>query len=84
MSFGRSSPRTMGGSWFVAGKFDQYRRDQEFDAVRQAFRSLGRLLLAEPEEAGSGQYPVDWLLTSVTVQRPSCRVKLISPAASTG
>ncbi|WUU94825.1 AAA family ATPase [Actinoallomurus sp. NBC_01490] len=36
--------------WFVAGKFDQYRRDLEFDAVRQAFRALGRLLLAEPED----------------------------------
>ncbi|ABW16409.1 serine/threonine protein kinase [Parafrankia sp. EAN1pec] len=36
--------------WFVAGKFDQYRRDQEYDAVRQAFRALGRLLLAEPDD----------------------------------
>ena len=36
--------------WFVAGKFDQYRRDLEFDAVYQAFRGLGRLLLAEPED----------------------------------
>ncbi|MGI5200302.1 AAA family ATPase [Spirillospora sp. CA-108201] len=36
--------------WFVAGKFDQYRRDLEFDAVHQAFRALGRLLLAEPAE----------------------------------
>jgi signal transduction histidine kinase len=36
--------------WFVAGKFDQYRRDLEFDAVHQAFRALGRLLLAEPED----------------------------------
>nr|BFE59481.1 hypothetical protein GCM10020063_040070 [Dactylosporangium thailandense] len=35
--------------WFVAGKFDQYRRDLEFDGVYQAFRALGRLLLAEPE-----------------------------------
>jgi predicted ATPase/signal transduction histidine kinase len=35
--------------WFVAGKFDQYRRDLEFDAGYQAFRGLGRLLLAEPE-----------------------------------
>ncbi|WP_426502585.1 AAA family ATPase [Dactylosporangium sp. McL0621] len=35
--------------WFVAGKFDPYRRDLEFDAVYQAFRALGRLLLAEPE-----------------------------------
>ena len=38
------------GGWFVMGKFDQYRRDQEFDGVRQALRQLGRLLLAEPEE----------------------------------
>jgi signal transduction histidine kinase len=37
--------------WFVAGKFDAYRRDLEFDAVNQALRALGRLLLAEPEEA---------------------------------
>jgi signal transduction histidine kinase len=36
--------------WFVAGKFDQYRRDLEFDAVNQALRALGRLLLAEPDE----------------------------------
>ncbi|MET7392818.1 AAA family ATPase [Dactylosporangium sp. NPDC005572] len=36
--------------WFVAGKFDQYRRDLEFNAVHQAFRALGRLLLAEPED----------------------------------
>ena len=36
--------------WFVAGKFDQYRRGLEFDGVNQAFRALGRLLLAEPEE----------------------------------
>jgi signal transduction histidine kinase len=36
--------------WFVAGKFDQYRRDLEFDAVFQALRTLGRLLLAEPED----------------------------------
>ncbi len=40
---------TGGDGWFVAGKFDQYRRDLEFDAGYQAFRSLGRLLLAEPE-----------------------------------
>ncbi|MDT3440247.1 diguanylate cyclase [Pseudofrankia sp. BMG5.37] len=36
--------------WFVAGKFDQYRQDPEYDGVRQAFRALGRLLLAEPED----------------------------------
>jgi predicted ATPase/signal transduction histidine kinase len=36
--------------WFVVGKFDQYRRDLEFDAVHQAVRALGRLLLAEPED----------------------------------
>ena len=36
--------------WFVTGKFDQYRRDLEFDATHQAFRALGRLLLAEPED----------------------------------
>jgi predicted ATPase/signal transduction histidine kinase len=35
--------------WFVAGKFDQYRRNLEFDAVNQALRALCRLLLAEPE-----------------------------------
>ena len=35
--------------WFVTGKFDAYRRDLEFSAVNQAFRALGRLLLAEPE-----------------------------------
>jgi signal transduction histidine kinase len=36
--------------WFVAGKFDPYRRDLEFDGVYQALRALGRLLLAEPED----------------------------------
>ncbi|MET7398267.1 AAA family ATPase [Dactylosporangium sp. NPDC005572] len=41
---------TGGDGWFVAGKVDQYRRDLEFDAVRQAFRALGRMLLAEPED----------------------------------
>ena len=40
---------TARGGWFVAGKFDQYRRDAASDAVRQALRALGRLLLAEPE-----------------------------------
>jgi hypothetical protein len=35
--------------WFVSGKFDQVRRDLEFDGVNQALRALGRLLLAEPE-----------------------------------
>jgi diguanylate cyclase (GGDEF)-like protein len=38
------------GGWFVAGKFDRHRRDGESNAVSQAFRALGRLLLAEPEE----------------------------------
>lgn len=37
--------------WFVSGKFDQYRQDMDADAVRQALRALGRLLLAEPETA---------------------------------
>ena len=41
---------TGGDGWFVAGKFDAYRRDLEFDAGFQAFRALGRLLLAEPED----------------------------------
>jgi hypothetical protein len=41
---------TRGGGWFVAGKFDQYRRDLESSGVFQAFRALGRLLLAEPEK----------------------------------
>src|SRR6202048_361783 len=36
--------------WFVAGKSDMYRRDLEFDAINQALRALGRLLLAEPED----------------------------------
>jgi len=39
-----------GDGWFVAGKFDQYRRDQEYDAVQQAFQALCRLLLAEPDD----------------------------------
>ena len=40
--------------WFVAGKFDPYRRDLEFDAFNQAFRALGRLLLAEPDDELAG------------------------------
>jgi len=36
--------------WFVAGKFDPYRRALGFDAVHLALRALGRLLLAEPEQ----------------------------------
>ncbi|GHJ44626.1 serine/threonine protein kinase [Catellatospora sp. TT07R-123] len=39
-----------GGGWFVSGKFDPHRHDREYDAVSQATRALGRLLLAEPEE----------------------------------
>jgi hypothetical protein len=35
---------TASDGWFVAGKFDQYRRDLEFDGVAQAFCALGRLL----------------------------------------
>ncbi|MDG6107027.1 AAA family ATPase [Dactylosporangium aurantiacum] len=35
--------------WFVAGKFDQGRRDLECDALYQVFRAVGRLLVAEPE-----------------------------------
>jgi signal transduction histidine kinase len=38
------------GGWFVAGKFDEHRRDLEFDAAHQALRALGRVLLAEPEQ----------------------------------
>ena len=38
------------GGWFIAGKFDQYRRDLGSDAVAQTSRALCRLLLAEPEE----------------------------------
>jgi diguanylate cyclase (GGDEF)-like protein len=36
------------GGWFVTGRFDQHRQDPDADAVRQALRALGRLLLAEP------------------------------------
>ncbi len=37
------------GGWFITGKFDQHRRDLEFDAVQQVLRAVGRVLLAEPE-----------------------------------
>jgi signal transduction histidine kinase len=40
---------TRAGGRFVLGKFDEYRRDLAFDAVNQALRALGRLLLAEPD-----------------------------------
>ncbi|OHV29490.1 MULTISPECIES: diguanylate cyclase [Pseudofrankia] len=39
------------GGWFVSGKYDEYRRDQDYDGVRQALRAAGRMLLAEPEES---------------------------------
>ena len=42
------------GGWFVSGKFDQYREDLESDAVRQAFRRMCQLLLAEPEQELAG------------------------------
>jgi signal transduction histidine kinase len=41
---------TRSGGWFVAGKFDQYRQDLASSGVHQAYRALGRLLLAEPED----------------------------------
>ncbi len=37
--------------WFVYGKFDQYRQDGAGGAVLSAMSALGRLLLAEPDEA---------------------------------
>ncbi len=39
------------GGWFVYGKFDQYRQDGASGAVLMALSALGRLLLAEPEDA---------------------------------
>ena len=39
------------GGWFVYGKFDQYRQDGASGAVLMAVSALGRLLLAEPEDA---------------------------------
>ena len=41
---------TGSGGWFVAGKFDQFRNDLTFDAIRQALSALGRLLLAEADD----------------------------------
>src|SRR4051794_5257104 len=38
------------GGWYLAGKFDQYRRNSAASGVYQSFRALGRLLLAEPED----------------------------------
>jgi len=35
--------------WFVTGKSDQYRQDASASGLNQAFRALGRLLLAESE-----------------------------------
>ena len=51
---------TGGDGWFVAGKFDAYRRDLEFDAANQALRALGRLLLAEPEDELRGSAGGSW------------------------
>ncbi|WP_033343271.1 diguanylate cyclase [Catenuloplanes japonicus] len=41
---------TGAGGWFVAGKFDQYRRGERFGAVAQSLRSLAGLLLCEPDD----------------------------------
>ena len=38
------------GGYFIAGKFDQSRQDRDADGVNMAFRALGRMLLAEPED----------------------------------
>jgi len=40
---------TESGGLFVTGKFDQHRQDAQSDAVSQALRALGRLLLAGTE-----------------------------------
>ncbi|WP_155325077.1 diguanylate cyclase domain-containing protein [Desulfosarcina ovata] len=40
---------TAAGGWFVSGKSDQYRQDAASNALCQALRGVGRLLLAEPE-----------------------------------
>jgi diguanylate cyclase (GGDEF)-like protein len=45
---------TARNGWFASGRFDRRRGDQAVDAVEQAFRGLGRLLLAEPEEVVGG------------------------------
>lgn len=45
---------TASEGWFVAGTYDPYRRDEECDGVWQAFRTLGRLLLAEPDQRLAG------------------------------
>ncbi|GAA1645761.1 diguanylate cyclase [Actinoplanes couchii] len=36
------------GGWFVAGRFDPARPGPDADGLRQAFRTLARMLLAEP------------------------------------
>lgn len=41
---------TAAGGRFVTGKFDQYRRDVDADAVLRAFCALGAQLLSEPNE----------------------------------
>ncbi|GIJ49061.1 serine/threonine protein kinase [Virgisporangium aliadipatigenens] len=46
---------TANGGWLIGGKFDQYRQDPSTDAVWQALRALGRLLLAEPERDRAAQ-----------------------------
>jgi hypothetical protein len=37
------------GGWFVAGKFDQHRHDAATGPLTQVLRTMGHLLLAEPE-----------------------------------
>ena len=39
------------GGWLITGKFDQYRHDLHSDGLAQLLQGLGRLLLAEPDEA---------------------------------
>ncbi|MGC3979936.1 MAG: AAA family ATPase [Steroidobacteraceae bacterium] len=36
--------------WMLYGRFDRFRQELETDAVAQVLRSLGRMLLAEPEQ----------------------------------
>ena len=43
-------PVTRARGYFIAGKFDQFGRNVPYSSLLQAFRSLVRLLLAEPPE----------------------------------
>jgi SAM-dependent methyltransferase len=58
---------TAGDGWFVAGKFDQYRRDQEFDGLGrlddadEIYRTIDRLCTEPAERADAVLVRMTWI-----------------------